>query len=154
MSLDDVVVIIPAKNEEASLPLVLRDLPPLGRVIVVNNGSTAVSYDPAHRSVGGRGASLYGKGSTFKRVKFGSSVIVEGQQDGTTQIQPGGSLTDFVLFDRPPEGTTELTFEYPASLFGGSGLGRFAIDYEYKDPPKPKELEKPEPKKPEPEQGG
>ena len=36
----DVAVIIPALNEEASLPLVLRDLPPVGCVIVVDNGST------------------------------------------------------------------------------------------------------------------
>jgi glycosyltransferase involved in cell wall biosynthesis len=39
-SLADVAVIIPALNEEASLPLVLRDLPGVGRVIVVDNGST------------------------------------------------------------------------------------------------------------------
>ena len=38
--LDGIVVIIPARNEETSLPCVLRDLPPVGRVIVVNNGST------------------------------------------------------------------------------------------------------------------
>ncbi len=36
----EIVVIIPARNEEASLPLVLSDLPPVSRVIVVNNGST------------------------------------------------------------------------------------------------------------------
>lgn len=35
-----VAVIIPALNEELSLPLVLRDLPPVGLVIVVDNGST------------------------------------------------------------------------------------------------------------------
>ena len=34
------VVIIPALNEEAALPLVLGDLPAVGRVIVVDNGST------------------------------------------------------------------------------------------------------------------
>lgn len=39
-ALHDVAVIIPALNEERSLPLVLRDLPPVGRVIVVDNGST------------------------------------------------------------------------------------------------------------------
>ncbi|MCI0332884.1 MAG: glycosyltransferase family 2 protein [Planctomycetes bacterium] len=33
-------MIIPARNEEASLPLVLRDLPPVDTVIVVDNGST------------------------------------------------------------------------------------------------------------------
>jgi hypothetical protein len=40
IDLSRVVVIIPALNEEASLPLVLRDLPAVGRVIVVDNGST------------------------------------------------------------------------------------------------------------------
>jgi glycosyltransferase involved in cell wall biosynthesis len=40
VDLDDVVVVIPALNEEESLPHVLRDLPAVGRVIVVDNGST------------------------------------------------------------------------------------------------------------------
>jgi glycosyltransferase involved in cell wall biosynthesis len=35
-----VTVIIPALNEEKSLPLVFRDLPPVGWVILVDNGST------------------------------------------------------------------------------------------------------------------
>ena len=34
------VVVIPALNEEESLPLVLKDLPSVGQVIVVDNGST------------------------------------------------------------------------------------------------------------------
>ena len=34
------VVVIPALNEEESLPLVLSDLPSVGQVIVVDNGST------------------------------------------------------------------------------------------------------------------
>ena len=37
---DTVAVIIPALNEERSLPLVLADLPSMGEVIVVDNGST------------------------------------------------------------------------------------------------------------------
>ncbi len=36
----DVAVVIPALNEEESLPLVLRALPDVGTVIVVDNGST------------------------------------------------------------------------------------------------------------------
>ncbi|MCH7752657.1 MAG: glycosyltransferase family 2 protein [Planctomycetes bacterium] len=40
MDLSEVAVVIPAYNEEESLPLVLRDLPDVGRVIVANNGST------------------------------------------------------------------------------------------------------------------
>jgi len=39
-ALPGVTVVIPALNEEASLPLVLADLPSVGRVIVVDNGST------------------------------------------------------------------------------------------------------------------
>lgn len=40
MNLDRVVVIIPAYNEQESLPKVLRDLPLVGHVIVANNRST------------------------------------------------------------------------------------------------------------------
>ena len=109
---------------------------------VANKGAEPISYDPAHRAVGVRGAALYGKDATFKRVKFASSTTVDGQMNGTTAIQPNGKIKDFVLFDRPPQGNSELTFEYPAALFGGSGLGRVAISYEYKDPPKPAELTK------------
>jgi len=40
-------VIIPAKNEQASIPHVLNDLPAVGRVIVVDNGSTDGTADAA-----------------------------------------------------------------------------------------------------------
>ena len=40
IDLTNVAVVIPALNEEESLPLVLCDLPPVGRVVVVDNGST------------------------------------------------------------------------------------------------------------------
>jgi hypothetical protein len=40
VNLSAVNVVIPALDEEASLPLVLHDLPAVGRVIVVDNGST------------------------------------------------------------------------------------------------------------------
>lgn len=46
--LADVVVIIPALNEEASLPLVLDALPPVGTVIVVDNGSHDRTPEVAH----------------------------------------------------------------------------------------------------------
>jgi glycosyltransferase involved in cell wall biosynthesis len=47
LGLSGVTVIIPALNEEASLPHVLRDLPAVGRVIVVDNGSTDRTADVA-----------------------------------------------------------------------------------------------------------
>ena len=50
MNLNEVTVIIPALNEEQALPLVLRDLPPVGRVIVVDNGSTDGTAELAARA--------------------------------------------------------------------------------------------------------
>ena len=48
-SLDDLIVVIPAQDEEASLPLVLQDLPPVGRVLVVDNASTDTTSEQARR---------------------------------------------------------------------------------------------------------
>jgi hypothetical protein len=47
---DDVAVVIPAFNEEQALPLVLRDLPPVGCAIVVNNGSTDRTLEVAEQA--------------------------------------------------------------------------------------------------------
>ncbi len=44
-----IVVVIPALNEEQSLPFVLRDLPPVHLVIVVDNGSTDATASVARR---------------------------------------------------------------------------------------------------------
>ena len=46
---ETVVVIIPALNEERSLPMVLNDMPPMGEVIVVDNGSTDQTADFARQ---------------------------------------------------------------------------------------------------------
>ena len=40
MDRSGVTVVIPALNEESSLPLVLAEIPPVGSIIVVDNGST------------------------------------------------------------------------------------------------------------------
>jgi len=45
--LDSVIVIIPALNEQRALPMVLGDIPKVGRVIVVDNGSTDRTADVA-----------------------------------------------------------------------------------------------------------
>jgi hypothetical protein len=48
--LDAVTVVIPALNEEQSLPLVLADLPSVGQVIVVDNGSSDATAEVAARA--------------------------------------------------------------------------------------------------------
>jgi glycosyltransferase involved in cell wall biosynthesis len=47
LPLDAVAVVIPALNEERSLPLVLGDLPKVGQTIVVDNGSRDATADVA-----------------------------------------------------------------------------------------------------------
>lgn len=65
--LSDVVVIIPARNEETSIPLVLRDLPAVGAVIVVDNGSTDATAASALR----HGAEVVYEG----RTGYGSACL-------------------------------------------------------------------------------
>ncbi len=64
---DHVAVIIPALNEEQSLPKVLRDLPSVGRVIVVDNGSTDATPQVASE----RGARVVHEG----RRGYGSACL-------------------------------------------------------------------------------
>ncbi len=47
--LDAITVVIPALDEEESLPLVLNDLPDVGQVIVVDNGSRDATAEVAAR---------------------------------------------------------------------------------------------------------
>jgi len=88
-SLADVTVIIPALNEQKSLPLVLGDLPEVGQVIVVDNGSTDATAEMATR--GGATVaeeSQRGYGAACLR---GLAVIRE-------QIRSGQSAPQVVVF--------------------------------------------------------
>lgn len=109
---------------------------------IENTSQQPITYDPSHRDLGVRGAALFGKGETYKRVKFTATTSVVGQKSDPVEIPPGGSVQDFVLFERPPKDASQLSFEYPAKLFGGTGIVRVRLDYEYAEPPLPKELEK------------
>ncbi len=110
---------------------------------IENTGEETLTYNPSHRDVAGtRGAALYADGKTIKRVKPAATAIPEGQIDDRTEIEPGKSLTDISLFERPAKDSASVIFEYPANHFGGSGLMRVEIDYEHKDPELPKELKK------------
>ncbi|MDA8564016.1 glycosyltransferase family 2 protein [Mariniblastus sp.] len=79
------VVVIPALNEEESLPLVLNDLPSVGRVIVVDNGSTdqtaklatelgATVVEESQRGYGS--ACLRGLSEIDKMIRSGLTVDV------------------------------------------------------------------------------
>ncbi|QDG51599.1 DUF4352 domain-containing protein [Persicimonas caeni] len=109
---------------------------------VENTGKEPITYSPEHNVEGARGAALYSGGETFNRVKMPSNAEAEGQITDSTEIKPGKSVTDFVLFERPSKEVKSVTFVYPADRFGGEGLVRVEVPYEYKDPELPKELKK------------
>ena len=112
MAYDGVTVIIPAFNEEASLPCVLRDLPAVGRVIVANNGSTdrtaevavaagAHVVDESRRGYGS--ACLAGLGELQRLSSAGEpapDIVVFLDADYSDHPEQLGELVDPILNDR------------------------------------------------------
>lgn len=137
MDLTGVTVVIPALNEAESLPFVLRDLPQVGRVIVVDNGSTdataTVAHDGGAMVVGelrrGYGAAcLKGLATVDELVKGGQArpqVIVFVDADYSDHpdqlprlVEPIlTGVADFVLGSRLL-GTREPGAMPPQSIFG------------------------------------
>lgn len=150
--LSEVAVIIPALNEESSLPLVLGDLPDVGRVIVVDNGSTdatakvaaeagAIVIREPRRGYGAaclRGiATLCADGSPLPRVV----VFVDGDYSDHPELLPElvkpivMGEADFVLGSRLL-GKREPGAMPPQSLFGNRlacFLMRHLFDGRYTD---------------------
>lgn len=155
MSLDRVTVIIPAYNEEQSLPKVLSDLPAVGRVIVANNASTdrtaemarqagAVVVDESRRGYGS--ACLAGMAELERKIEAGEpspEVIVfldadysDHPEELTTLVEPIFSAkADFVLGSRIL-GEREAGAMPPQSLYGNKlacGLMRLLFGARYTD---------------------
>ncbi|MFQ5731170.1 MAG: glycosyltransferase family 2 protein [Planctomycetaceae bacterium] len=87
--LSRVAVVIPALNEEASLPMVLRDLPDVGEVIVVDNGSSDGTADVAVRN----GATL----AHERRRGYGAACL-RGLETIRSTIAAGGAPPEIVVF--------------------------------------------------------
>jgi glycosyltransferase involved in cell wall biosynthesis len=87
--LSSVSVIIPALNEESSLPLVLRDLPEVGRVVVVDNGSV----DRTARVAADGGATV-----VSEPVRGYGAACLAGLQEIGNSIQAGDPPPQVVVF--------------------------------------------------------
>lgn len=134
---ETVVVIIPALNEERSLPLVLDDMPPMGEVIVVDNGSTDGTADCA-RQGGARvieqpqrgygAACLAGLAEVDRMIREEDrriEVVLFADADYSDHVDAVGSLIepildgeqDFVLGSRI-KGDREKGAMPPQSIYG------------------------------------
>jgi len=82
-------VIIPAFNEQDSLPHVLRDLPPVGRVIVANNASSDRTAEVAAEA----GALVVNE----PRRGYGSACL-SGMRELERLIETGASSPEVIVF--------------------------------------------------------
>jgi len=135
--LSAVTVVIPALNEEQSLPLVLRDLPAVGEVIVVDNGSddatsavaTSLGATVLCEAQRGYGAAcLAGLTAVERRVAAGASppaviAFVDADYSDHPDLLPEivapilDGLADFVLGSRLM-GQREPGAMPPQSVYG------------------------------------
>ena len=107
-----VVVVIPALNEEESLPLVLGDLPEVARVVVVDNGSTddtaklaaelgATVIPESQRGYGK--ACLTGLAEVARQVdqeNLNVDVVVFADADYSDHVHEIGKLIDPIVADQ------------------------------------------------------
>lgn len=89
LDLSSVTVVIPALNEEESLPLVLTDMPAVGQVIVVDNGSTDTTATVAAR---------YGATVVTEPQRGYGAACLAGLRKIEDQIADGGSPPSIVVF--------------------------------------------------------
>lgn len=136
-ALAGVTVVIPALNEESSLPHVLADLPQVGRVIVIDNGSTdstgavaqACGADVAIEPQRGYGAAcLRGLAEVRRFVEMGESapeilVFLDADYSDHPELLPAlvapilGDEADFVLGSRL-SGKRQSGAMPPQSVYG------------------------------------
>ena len=109
---DSVVqVVIPAFNEEASLPLVLADLPAVGRVIVVDNAST----DQTAALAEAHGATVVAE----PRRGYGSACL-KGLEQIATDVANGNPPPEVIVFlDADYSDHPELLPELVAPILRG-----------------------------------
>ncbi|HUY90110.1 MAG TPA: glycosyltransferase family 2 protein [Pirellulales bacterium] len=109
--LSHVTVVIPAYNEEASLPLVLADLPPVGQVIVVDNASTDATAQVAAR---------HGARVVREDARGYGSACLRGLAEIARQVNDGEGAPRVVVFlDADYSDHPDLLPELVAPLFAG-----------------------------------
>jgi len=119
------------------------------RYTIRNIGTQALRYDPPHRdSLGELAPALSDGARSFSRVTLPPRQTVAGQIMEPQMLQPGQSITDLALFERPDSSVTELLLTFPGHVLGRTGQVRVRVPYIFRDPPLPAELTTPQPQEP------
>jgi hypothetical protein len=116
---------------------------PLVRVdfTVENTGDSTIEYIPAEASNRYHPPILLtGDGQPVPRATFSPGVRALDKRTERQQIGAGERYQNFLLFQRPPEGTTALRLVVPGARFGGTGLVRVDLPFTWSDPAQPAEL--------------
>jgi glycosyltransferase involved in cell wall biosynthesis len=103
-ALANTFVIIPMLNERDSIGLVLKDLPPVARVIVVDNGSTDGS--PAVARAAGAEVMLEPQRGYGKACLTGIAHVAQDLSSEGSEIKPGSAIVVFLdgdYSDHPDE---------------------------------------------------
>lgn len=112
---------------------------------VSNTSEAAITYDPPHNARGETAPALFDGERFYDRVTLPEGNTFFGQRFVDEVIPPGGSLSDFVVFDRPVPTVGELTLTFPGHVVSCDGLVRVRFAYVYDDPALPEELQAPQP---------
>ncbi len=146
--LSDIALIIPARNEELSLPGVLRNIPPIiSRVVVVDNGSTdgtariAAAYGAqvVYEEIPGYGRACLAGLSALRDNP--PEIVAFVDADGSDELACLPVLIapvvaaeqDFVLGERIPVDNRALSFQQQFGHLLATGLIRLFWQHRYND---------------------
>ena len=144
----EIALIIPARNEELSLPGVLRNVPPIiTRVVVVDNGSTdgtariATAYgaEVVYEEIPGYGRACLAGLSALR--DFPPEIVAFVDADGSDELACLPVLIasikteeqDFVLGERVPVERSSLSFQQQFGHVLATGLIRLFWSHRYHD---------------------
>lgn len=110
------------------------------RYTVANRSDRTLRYMPPRSTAADPPRLTDHEGNALSRATFGPNIRPVDQVREARQLAAGESVSDFLLFERPPRGTEQLRLYLVGQRFGSSGLIRANIPFTWQDPPLPPEL--------------
>jgi hypothetical protein len=116
---------------------------PLLRVdyTLTNTGSATLQYIPVEASNAIAAPTLVdAAGLPIPRAEFQPGIAPVDQFVQRRQVAAGETISNYLLFQRPEQGTSDLTLFIAGKRFDSTGLVRVTMPFTWADPPQPAEL--------------